>query len=154
MTDEDIKGRAIAIAQDLSDDHTDDDDIARAVRDICKLVAEAVSEVKTAPAGGVRTNRKELAKATKNYHLCLDVRGALLNWTNHELGTCFTHDDGRKMTAREAKLALTDELAKGHKVIPTCACDNFDYQHGCNGHPDLALRESDESVCRNSLTRL
>jgi hypothetical protein len=52
MTDADIKGRAIAIAQDLSDDRTDDQDIARAMRDICKLVAEAVSEAKAAPVGG------------------------------------------------------------------------------------------------------
>ena len=78
--------------------------------------------------------RKEITEVTKTYHLCLDVRGALLNWTDRDFKSCFTHDDGRKMTPREARMALMDELSKGHKVIPTCACDNFDYQHGCGGH--------------------
>lgn len=51
MKEADIKNRAMAIAQDMSDDHTDDDDIARAVRDICKLVAEAVSAAREVAGG-------------------------------------------------------------------------------------------------------
>ena len=30
----------------------------------------------------------------------------------------FTHDDGRPMSIREAKTALMDEIAKGHRFIP------------------------------------
>lgn len=71
---------------------------------------------------------------TRSYHLCLDVRGALMNWTDREMKGVFLHDDGRKMTPREAKMFLMDEIAKGHKVIPVCQCDNFSFETGCEGH--------------------
>ncbi len=72
---------------------------------------------------------------TKSYHLCLDVRGALHNWSDREMRGVFKHDDGRPMTPREARDTLMDEIAKGHKVIPCSSeCDNFDYQEGCLGH--------------------
>jgi hypothetical protein len=73
---------------------------------------------------------------SKMYHLCLDVRGALHNWSDRELRGAFRHDDGRPMSPHEAKDALMDEIAKGHKVIPTCECNNFDYQRGCQGHEE------------------
>lgn len=73
---------------------------------------------------------------TTSYHMCLDVRGALHNWTDRQMRGVFQHDDGREMTVREAKNALMDEIAKGHKVIPCSPCDNFDYQKGCLGHPE------------------
>jgi hypothetical protein len=69
------------------------------------------------------------------YHLCLDVRGALRNWSDRQMAGVFQHDDGRPMTILEAKDALMDEIAKGRKVIPCSPCDNFDYQRGCLGHP-------------------
>ena len=71
-------------------------------------------------------------------HMCLSVRGALMNWSDRQFDGVFTHDDGRSMTPMEAKAALLDELAKGHEVIP-CGpvCDGFDYGGGgCPGHPD------------------
>jgi len=71
---------------------------------------------------------------TRSYHMCLDIRGALLNWKNRDFRTLFKHDDGRRMTAAEARLALMEELAKGRKVIPCGECSNFDYQTGCQGH--------------------
>lgn len=73
---------------------------------------------------------------TKTYHLCLSVRGALMNWSNRRLAGVFRHDDGRSMTPREAKQTLLDELAKGHEVIPIgTACEGFDYSGGgCPGH--------------------
>lgn len=74
------------------------------------------------------------------YHLCVDVRGALLNWSDRAMDGVFQHDDGRPMKHTEAKLALMDEIAKGHKVIPAAPCDNFDYQKGCLGHPDKEQR--------------
>jgi hypothetical protein len=73
---------------------------------------------------------------SKMYHLCLDIRGALLNWNDREMRGVLQHDDGRPMNAREAKNALMDEIAKGRKVIPCSPCDNFDYQRGCQGHEE------------------
>jgi len=72
----------------------------------------------------------------KRYHMSLNVRGALVNWSDDDLATLLQHDDGSPMTAREAKLALLDELAKGHEVIPMSeACEGFDYSgRGCPGH--------------------
>ncbi len=52
------------------------------------------------------------------YHTCIDVRNYL-------------------RTAQEAAAFLMIELAKGRAVIPTCRCDNFDYQKGCQGHPEI-----------------
>jgi hypothetical protein len=74
---------------------------------------------------------------TKSYHLCLDVRGCLANWSNRDLAGIFTTDDGkRRLSADEAKQALMDEIAAGHAVIPYGPCNNFDYQQGCMGHPE------------------
>lgn len=68
------------------------------------------------------------------YHMKMDIRGVLLNWTNKEHGNLFKHDDGRPMTPREAKWALMDELAKGRNFLPMGECDGFDYKTGCPGH--------------------
>lgn len=67
------------------------------------------------------------------HHMCLSVRGALMNWhrgSHHG----FQHDDGSPMTNAEAKAALLEELARGHEVIPFGQCDDFDYKSGCRGH--------------------
>jgi hypothetical protein len=71
----------------------------------------------------------------KTHHMCLSVRGALMNWTRREY-TMLRHTDGRNMTADEGKRALLDELAKGREVIPMGpACEGFDYSGGgCPGH--------------------
>lgn len=67
-------------------------------------------------------------------HLCVDVRGALRQRAYENGG--FVHPDGRPMSNDEAFDALCDELAKGRRVIRLGKCDNFDYQNGCQGHPD------------------
>ncbi|WP_017234946.1 hypothetical protein [Pandoraea sp. B-6] len=72
----------------------------------------------------------------KSFHLCLDVRGALMNWKARDFKGMFKHDDGRMMTPAEAKAELLDELSQGHNFIPFGKCDNFDHkEHGCMGHP-------------------
>lgn len=81
------------------------------------------------------------------YHFCLDIRGALLNWSHTQW-----RDVGQdnKMTAHEVKAKFMDYLAEGKKVIPIHKeCDNFCYQKGCLGHkedtdskPD-AIKESE-----------
>ena len=91
-------------------------------------------------------------------HMCMDVRGALLNWSDREMEGVFKHNNGRPMSAYEAKTFLMDEIAKGHKVIPCVPCDNFDYQTGCGGHPveepakNATLTERLESVTRERNT--
>ena len=76
-------------------------------------------------------------------HMCVDVRGALMNWVDREWHHVITDDAGKKLSAREAKLALLDELAKGHFKIPVGGpCEGFDYSGGgCPGHtvPDEEL---------------
>jgi hypothetical protein len=74
-------------------------------------------------------------KRTTLYHMCLSVRGALMNWYDREFKGVFSRDDGTPMSVREAKAALMDELASGHEVIPCTPCDNFDWIDGCQGHP-------------------
>ncbi len=75
------------------------------------------------------------AKST-TYHACLSVRGALMNWSDARFRGVFSHDDGRPMSAREAKAMLLEELAKGHEVLPFGPpCEGFDYSGaGCPGH--------------------
>lgn len=67
-------------------------------------------------------------------HVCLNVRCALLNWSNRE----FRHmvRNGQPLSPREARAALLNELARGHEVIPIGpACEGFDYSGGgCPGH--------------------
>ena len=70
-----------------------------------------------------------------SYHIGLDIRGCLLNWTDRQMRGVILNDDGTPMTATQARLALMDELAKGRKVLPCSPCDNWDYQTGCGGHP-------------------
>lgn len=51
--------------------------------------------------------------------MCMDVRGFLRNSQfPRDFRGMFKHDDGRSMTPEEAREALFDELAKGHKLIP------------------------------------
>jgi len=82
------------------------------------------------------------ATKSRTVHLCLSVRGALMNWTARDY-RAIKHDDGRPMTAREGKAALLDELAKGHEVIPFGEpCEGFDYSGGgCPGHETEAKGE-------------
>lgn len=74
------------------------------------------------------------------YHLCHSVRGPLRNWTKRDWKKAtgyITKDDGQKFTPDELKSLFLDELSKGHEVIPTCECDNFDYKTGCMGHEEV-----------------
>jgi hypothetical protein len=69
-------------------------------------------------------------------HLCLSVRGALMNWESYQWVGVVRDDSGRVLSPREFKEALLDELANGHEVIPYgTACEGFDYSGGgCPGH--------------------
>lgn len=69
----------------------------------------------------------------KLYHMSIDVRGALKNWTARESRGC-RNASGSRMTLLEIKELLMDHLAAGHEVIPFGRCDNFDWRSGCQGH--------------------
>ncbi len=73
------------------------------------------------------------------YHLCIDISGALRNWTAKNFARYYfgsvLHDDGRSMTHAEAIFMLKENRAMGRRVLPIGECDNFDYQNGCMGHP-------------------
>jgi hypothetical protein len=71
--------------------------------------------------------------------MCLSVRGAL-NWTNAEMkrmAPCITVNNKPLKTAADVKCFLLNELSKGHEVLPTGDCDNFDWKTGCKGHVNL-----------------
>lgn len=73
---------------------------------------------------------------SRTVHLCLDIAGALKNWSDGDFATLFKHDDGSFVTAAEAKSFLFSQLAIGVKVIPFGhPCVGFDYEGGgCPGH--------------------
>ena len=92
---------------------------------------------------------------SRTTHSCLSVRGALLNWSDRRFEGLFRRDDGTVMTAREAKMALLDELAQGHEVIPLgAACEGFDYRgRGCPGHEnEPAIPRANEALSGTEIT--
>ena len=72
---------------------------------------------------------------SRTTHMCIDLRGALMNWEDRMWRKCVTADDGHTMTPQEVKLEFLNALSEGKKVIPMdSSCDNFDFQKGCLGH--------------------
>lgn len=72
---------------------------------------------------------------SRTVHVHLDIAGALKSMSNREFTGMFDHDDGRRMTAEEAKANLIDILASGVKVLPIGEpCEGFSYTTGCPGH--------------------
>lgn len=70
------------------------------------------------------------------YHVAFSIRGGL-HWSDQEWQenvNIFTDEEGKPMTIAQAKEALMDELKKGFEVLPMTKCDNFDPEHGCQGH--------------------
>lgn len=47
----------------------------------------------------------------------------------------FKREDGSKPSAQYVRDYLRLELTKGHKVLPMAECDNWNWEHGCGGHP-------------------
>lgn len=72
----------------------------------------------------------------KTLHVCLDLRGAIRNFQASKWKRVVTDDSGRYLSPDEVKEFFLDELASGKRVIPYGkACDGFDFQKGCPGHP-------------------
>ena len=79
-------------------------------------------------------------------HMCLDVRGAIKNFSKRQLTGMFTRPDGTKLTAEEAREHLLDHLSEGHEVIPMGRCNNFDWKEGCRGHATHADADDEEEA--------
>lgn len=75
----------------------------------------------------------------KNFHLRLDIKGALLR-TDKEMIGVYQRDDGQTLTPQEARLMLMDELAQGRLFLPVGECDNFDFNNGCLGHESIEVK--------------
>ena len=53
-------------------------------------------------------------------------------------------DEGNHPSLKEFKSYLNEEKAKGHRLLPSPECDNFDPVHGCLGHPPKVFVASDD----------
>ena len=74
-----------------------------------------------------------MAKGQK-IHVGVDLRGARLNRNATEWIGVVT-EGGKTLSPREVKIRFLDLLVAGVKVIPMdSSCDNFDPEHGCQGH--------------------
>ena len=71
------------------------------------------------------------------FHFCMDIEGALKRWNPKMFDRVITDDNGKLLSAKEAKADLQKQLAMGRRVIPCSGCDNFDYEHGCLGHETI-----------------
>lgn len=72
---------------------------------------------------------------SRDFHLRLDLRGALRNWRDSDWKNRVKTDGGKTMTPDEVREEFFNLLAQGKKFIPMGACDNFDEEKGCLGHP-------------------
>jgi len=75
---------------------------------------------------------------TTTYHLCVDVKGALLAPPSEQRRVYDTllRDGKPCANVEEYRSALADLLADGIKVLPMGKpCDGFSYEDGCPGHP-------------------
>jgi hypothetical protein len=76
-----------------------------------------------------------LTKKSRMIHMRIDVRGALMNWSDSEWRDCVRGNSGKILTPAEVKAGFLDELAEGNLFLPLGDCDNFDPKEGCKGHP-------------------
>lgn len=70
--------------------------------------------------------------ATKRFHMTVDLVGGL-QLPDSQLGEMLVTDDGRRLSAHEARTLFVQKLREGYDVLPTC--DNHDEKGHCLGHP-------------------
>jgi hypothetical protein len=72
-------------------------------------------------------------------HMSQSITGPLRNWTPKQWNQAveyITNDDGSQYASGKALKAEFQRLADcGIECVPIGKCDNFDYKHGCMGHP-------------------
>lgn len=59
-----------------------------------------------------------MASALRMTHMCISLRGALLNWNDREWFGCVTNAEGRTLTPLEVKQHFLDCLSEGKKGNP------------------------------------
>jgi len=72
--------------------------------------------------------------------MCTNIEGLLRNMKGKKINF-ITGDDGKTLSDKEARKAIAELQAKGHKLIPSGDCEGFDpFGGGCPGHqiPDEA----------------
>lgn len=67
--------------------------------------------------------------------MSINIEGMLQNMKGKNIN--FLDDDnGKTLSDKEARLAIAELQAKGHKLIPSGDCEGFDpFGGGCPGHP-------------------
>jgi hypothetical protein len=71
----------------------------------------------------------------RHIHMRIDIRGAIMNWSDSEWRNCIKDNDGKMLSPDEVKRGFLEELSKGNDYLPLGDCDNFDPKKGCLGHP-------------------
>lgn len=69
-------------------------------------------------------------------HMSTSIDG-LLSLSDKDLTTWLDYiqdDEGKHPTLTELRKYLNDEKSKGHRLLPSPECDNFDPVKGCLGH--------------------
>lgn len=82
-------------------------------------------------------SKESTMEETREFHVHLDVESALKNMTDVELaGMLVSSVTGESLSAEEARRALREHLANGHKLLPLDkSCEGFDSAGGgCPGH--------------------
>lgn len=74
----------------------------------------------------------------RRLHVSTSIDG-LLALRDNELSRMLNSiqdENGEHPTLEEFKKYLNEEKAKGHRLLPSPECDNFDPVKGCLGHYD------------------
>lgn len=67
-------------------------------------------------------------------HISTNIEGLLRNMKGKKIN--FLDDNGKTLSDKKARLAITELQGKGHKLIPSGNCKGFDpFGGGCPGHP-------------------
>lgn len=68
-------------------------------------------------------------------HLSTNIEGMLRQMKGKKINF-LSDDNGKELSDKEARLAIAELQAKGHKLIPSADCYGFDpFGGGCPGHP-------------------
>lgn len=84
--------------------------------------------------------------ATTTRHMATNIEGLLRNMKRKKINFMLD-DNGKLMTDQQARIAISELQAKGHKLIPSGDCEGFDpFGGGCPGH----VAEDKERKCYKS----
>ena len=70
----------------------------------------------------------------KIHHMSSNIDGLLRNMKGKKINF-LSDENGKQMSDKEARAAIAELQAKGHKLIPSVDCEGFDpFGGGCPGH--------------------